>query len=76
MEHMMGSYVCEYKSYKVYPVGSPEETALANEYEANGEGSYIIQTAYSVLQFGARLCFDASRHNKDVRRLINHSGSS
>ena len=70
---MMGSYVCEYKTYKVYPVGSPEETQLAREYQANDEGSYIIQTAHPVPQFGAHLCFDTTRRYRDVGRLINHS---
>lgn len=68
----MGSYVCEYKTYRVYPVGSPEESQLANEYDANEEGSYVISTAYPVPQFGARLCFDATRRYRDVGRLINH----
>ena len=64
--------MCEYRTYRVYPVGSVEEATLAEEYERNGEGSYVLQTAYSVLGFG-RLCFDATRRYKDVGRLINHS---
>ena len=68
-----GTYVCEYRTYTVYPVGSSEEAQLARECEINGEGSYVLQTAYTVPQLGARLCFDATRCYKDVGRLINHS---
>lgn len=47
------TYVCEYRTYRVYPVGSEEETKLAREYEINGEGSYILHTAYPVPGVGA-----------------------
>ena len=65
-----GHYVCE---YRVYPVGSAEEAQLAAEYDRNGEGSYVLYTAYVVPEFGARLCFDATRRFKDLSRLINHA---
>ena len=68
-----GDYICEYKTYRVYPAGSPEALALGEEYERNGEGSYILETAYVVPKFGRRLCFDATRHYNDIGRLINHS---
>lgn len=50
-----GHYVCEYKTYQVYPVGSAEEARLGHGYEVNGEGSYMLQTAYTVPDFGARM---------------------
>ena len=56
-----GSYVCEYRTSKVYPVGSSEEKSLAKEYQLNGEGSYILETAHPVPGVGKRLCFDATR---------------
>ena len=68
-----GSYVCEYRTYRVYPVGSDEAKSLAKEYELNQEGSYVLQTAHPVPGVGRRLCFDATRRFKDVGRLINHS---
>ena len=37
-----GQYVCEYRTYRVYPVGSEEEARLAREYTLNEEGSYIL----------------------------------
>lgn len=67
-----GSYVCEYRMYRVYPVGSKEEGMLAEEYERNGEGSFVLQTAYAVPGVG-RLCFDATRRYRDIGRLKNHS---
>lgn len=45
---------------------------LAEEYDMNGEGSYVLGTAYTVPGVG-RLCFDATRHFRDLGRLINHS---
>ena len=69
-----GHYVCEYRTHRVYPVGSAEEAQLAAEYDNNGEGSYVLlYTAYVVPEFGARLCFDATRRFKDLGRLINHA---
>lgn len=68
-----GAYVCEYRTYRVYPVGSPEAAELAKEYEVNGEGSFVLETAYPVPQLGVCMCFDATRRYKDVGRLINHS---
>lgn len=55
-----GQYVWEYRTYRVYPVGSEEERKLAEEYERNGEGSYVLQTAYPVPGVGC-LCFEATR---------------
>ena len=68
-----GKYVCEYRTHRVYPVGSAEETQLATEYQRNGEGSYVLYTAYIVPEFGARLCFDATRRFQDLGHLINHA---
>lgn len=68
-----GASVCEYKTYRVYPVGSSEEKTLAMEYEKNGEGSYVLHTAYTIPEVGTRLCFDATRRYNDIGRLINHS---
>ena len=70
-----GQYVCEYRTYRVYPVGSEEAQSLAREYERNNEGSFVLQTAYAVPGVGHRLCFDATRRFKDVGRLINHAAS-
>ena len=67
--------MCEYRTYKVYPVGSDEEKALAREYELNNEGSYVLQTAYPVPGMGHHLCFDTTRRFKDIGRLINHSAT-
>lgn len=66
-------YVCEYKSHRVYPVGSEEEAELAEQYDRNGEASSVLCTSYSVPEFGAQLCFDATRRFVDQGRLINHA---
>ena len=68
-----GQYVCEYRTYWVYPVGSDEAKSLAREYELNNEGSYVLQTAYAVPGVGHRLCFDVTCRYKDVGKFINHS---
>ena len=67
-----GQYVCEYRTYMVYPLHSPLRRELETEYERNGEGSYVLETAHPVKDIG-RLCFDAIRRYRDVGRLINHS---
>ena len=67
-----GAYVCEYRTYRVYPVGSDLHHQMAKEYAENGEGSYVMDTAYRIPNIG-RLCFDATRRYRDVGRLINHS---
>ena len=69
-----GQYVCEYRTYAVYPVGSDLHRELEEEYRRNCEGSYIVETAYPVHGCG-RLCFDATRRYRDVGRLINHDPS-
>lgn len=70
-----GQYVCEYRTYRVYPVGSEEAQSFAQEYKLNNEGSFVLQTAYAVPGVGHHLCFDATRRFKDVGRLINHAAS-
>ena len=65
-----GQYVCEYRTYRVYPVGSEEEARLARE---NEEGSYVLSTAHTVPGAGTRLSFDATTRYRDISRLINHS---
>ena len=70
-----GSYVCEYRTYRVYPVGSDLSHQLACEYHDNSEGSFVIQTAYCIANVG-RLCFDATRRYRDVGRLRNHSATT
>ena len=65
-----GQYVCEYRTYRVYPVGSEEEARLARE---NEEGSYVLSTAHTVPGAGTRLSFDATTRYRDIGRLINHS---
>ena len=66
-----GQYVCEYRTHAVYPVGADLHKELQEEYRRNGEGSFVVETAYSVQDIG-RLCFDATRRYRDVGRLINH----
>ena len=66
-----GDFVCEYRTYKVYQANSSEEKRLAEEYKLNGEGSFVVYTAYPTAS--ERLCFDATRRYRDVARLINHS---
>ena len=68
------TYVCEYRTYRVYPVGSALEKQLAKEYATNSEDCYVIRTAYRIPDVG-RLCFDATRRYRDVGRLINHSAT-
>ena len=70
-----GAYVCEYRTYRVYPVGSELCVQLAAEYRSNFEGYYVIETAYRIPNVG-RLCFDATRRYRDVGRLINHSSTT
>ena len=53
------TYVCEYRTYRVYPVGSALEKQLAEEYATNSDGCYVIRTAYHIPDVG-RLCFDAT----------------
>ena len=66
-----GQYVCKYCTHAVYPVGSELHKELQEEYRRNGEGSFVVETAYSVQDIG-RLCFDATRRYRDVGRLINN----
>lgn len=70
-----GQYVCEYRTYRVYPVESDEAKSLAKEYDLNHEGSYILETAWPVPGVGHRLAFDATRRFKDIGRLVNHRAS-
>lgn len=65
-------YVCEYKTNRVYPLGSEVNSHLADEYEMNGEGSFVVKMAYNVPGVG-RLCFDATHRYRGVNCLINHS---
>ena len=63
-----GSWLCEYKGL-VYPLS--EKQRHDEEYKANKEGSYIIQSRYPVAGEG-RLCFDATRRHHQLGRYINH----
>ena len=56
-----GTFVAEYKTYRVYALNSDECAILQAEYNKNYEGSYVIQTAHIVPAFGACVCFDATR---------------
>ena len=62
-----GQYVCEYRTYRVYPVGSEEAAKLVQEYT---QGSYVLSTAHTVPGAGTRLSFESYR---DLGRLINHT---
>ena len=66
-----GTYICEYRTYRVYPVGSDTHKRLSEEYSRNSEGSFVVETAYPIPGIG-RLCFDATRRYRDVGRYINH----
>ena len=46
----------------------PKRKAKYEEYERNGEGSYLLET-----QFTPRLVFEATRCYAQVGRYINHS---
>ena len=67
--------MCEYRTYRVYPVGSELHKQLREEYANNAEGCYIIETAYHI-PYHRRLCFNAIRRYRDVGRLVNHSRSA
>lgn len=67
-----GDFVCEYKTHKVYPVGSPLQKELKDEYDGNGEGSFVVETSFVVAD-GKKLCFNATRRYSDLGRLINHA---
>ena len=62
-------YICKYRTYRVYPVGSDETKSVAREYELNNEGSYVLQTAYADLKVEHRFCFNATCPCKDIGRL-------
>ena len=61
----------DYRTYRVYAVGSNEAKPLAREYELNNEVSYVLETAYVI----PGLCFHATRRFTDIGRLMNHSAS-
>ena len=64
-----GSWLCEYKGI-VYPL--TERAKHTNEYDLNGEESYIISSQYSVPGKG-RLCWDATRILHQLGRYMNHT---
>lgn len=64
-----GQYLCEYETAKVYP--RTEMARHIEEYEANDEGSYILEASVG----GKWLCFDATRRFGGVGRYVNHAAS-
>lgn len=65
-----GSWVCEYKTSRVFD--RKEKESVEREYNANGEGSYIVESAHKVPNAGY-LCFDATRKFHQFGRYINHA---
>ena len=65
-----GSWLCEYKTTSVFP--QEEKPAVEAEYDANGEGSYIIDSSYPIPNEG-HLCFDATRKFEQLGRYMNHA---
>ena len=66
---LKGQWLCEYKG-QVYPLG--EKQKHIEEYEKNGEGSYIVSSKHPV-GGGTRLCWDATRYVHQYGRYINHA---
>ena len=64
-----GAWLCEYKGI-VYPLS--QKKGHEEEYVANKEGSYIIESHYPVPGEG-RLCFDATRCYNQLGRYMNHA---
>ena len=64
-----GQWLSEYKGI-VYP--RAEMKTHVEEYQKNGEGSYIITSQHPV-GGGTRLCWDASRTFNQLGRYINHT---
>ena len=64
-----GQYLCEYETAKVYP--RSEMTKHVEEYEANDEGSYILEASVG----GRWFCFDATSRFGGVGRYVNHAAS-
>ena len=62
-----GHFVCEYKYSKSYPMKEREE--MVRVYEANGEGSYIME----VQAGNKKLCLDATVNVDSWGRYINHA---
>ena len=56
-----GQYLCKYRTDCVNPLGSDEAKSLAQHYEVNNEGSYVLETSYPVPQVGHPLAFDATK---------------
>ena len=65
-----GSWLCEYKTTRVFNIKEKEE--VVKEYEENGEGSYIVESLYTV-ENGGHLCFDATRKYHQFGRYMNHA---
>ena len=65
-----GSWLCEYKTTCIFPLA--EKSVVEAEYDANGEGSYIIDSSFSFPQEG-HLCFDATRKYDQLGRYLNHA---
>lgn len=61
-----GAFICEYKTARVYP--SSKRRAAEEEYERNGEGSYILDGRCVNPKTGAakRMSFDATRRINQV----------
>ena len=65
-----GEWLCEYKTSKIY--NRCDKEAIEKEYRLNGEGSYVVESAYAVPGAGY-LCFDATRRYEQLGRYMNHA---
>ena len=62
-----GEYLCEYRTYQVYPIKEkPHYDAI---YDRNDEGSFTIEAPIK----GRKFCFDATRKFHQIGRYLNHS---
>lgn len=64
-----GEWLCEYRGL-VYPLSELEK--YIQEYDLNGEGSYIVTSKYPV-KGSTRLCWDATRRMNQYGRFLNHA---
>lgn len=65
-----GAWLCEYKTTQVF--SRSERKKVEKEYDDNGEGSYIIESAYPLEGVGY-ICFDATRRYHQLGRYLNHA---
>ena len=65
-----GAWLCKYKAAALY---SPLlRRQHEEEYDLNGEGSYIVETTYPIQGVG-KLCWDATRRYHQIGRYLNHA---